>query len=1005
MNSPKLLKSQFYIILQKNGINRKKNNTPMTNTQDYYNQVDKSGFSLNVNVKSLGDNLKKATKQAVKMASPSYMAYEKAKNKKDAYEQNKGDGAKGEYDGIHAAATSSLSQLGEMSGASPIGFNLTHERSQTTANNRSVETVGSEVKAAGRLNIQSEQDISVSGSLLFGGDEINAIGKNINILSANEDYSSDIKNMYQVTGHPDDGTIGSHFIGTRKSEEDINNKGKNNRASIVESGGNINFYADENYNQIGSHINAVHEVDISAKQIQVIAAQNSADDEYKQKFTQKGLTVGVSSALTDAMQKVQDNAQTMNQSSHERVNAMSAANTAYSAYQAMNAAASGDFTPKISITYGEQHNRQSQENHQTTAQASSINGEKVKLTARNSDINIVGSDISGSLNTDLTAKNNVNILAAVNTQSEKAKNESIGAHIGVAFDVQGGSAIGVNIGGNYGKGKANGEEIAYRNSHVGSRSGKTTISAGETLNIKGGQVAGKGVAITAKDMNIESLQDTMTYNSKQHNISADMTIGYGFSGSVSGGMSKINADYASVNEQSGIFAGDDGYQINVKNHTDLKGGLITSTQKAEQDGKNRFETGTLTFADLANKAEYKGEAIGLGVSADINGGWNGKTVDSKGNATNSASSSMGYGKDSDKQYATTHSGINTANITIRDNEKQQQITGRTAEEAKRAVKTDLTIDNYAEHSGSLKNNFDKDKVQNEIDLQVKVTKEFRSNVQHFQAEQNKRKDELKAKLENNEISQADYDEQISRIQKQSLLVNMIAGGLMSPSDSVLGIATSTVSPAVSYEIGQYFKKEGKEGSFEHIATHAVLGALTSAANGGNALSGAVSAGGAEYIAKVTAETLFQKDAKDLTADEKQTVSSIAQLVGVVSGSVTGDSSANAYIGNLNAQNAVDNNLLNPKHSWTDDYLTQKGNNQKTSATVSGDQEIEKNFKRAENCAINGNCSVLGNQFSEWSSIYLARAEELDAQGKHAEADEARQLAQKSAIGAGIAFSG
>ncbi|MBR1375149.1 MAG: hypothetical protein IJ566_03605, partial [Cardiobacteriaceae bacterium] len=99
------------------------------------------------------DNLKKATKQAVKMASPSYMAYENVKNKKDAYEQNKGDGAKGEYDGIHAAATSSLSQLGEMSGASPIGFNLTHERSQTTANNRSVETVGSEVKAAGRLKV------------------------------------------------------------------------------------------------------------------------------------------------------------------------------------------------------------------------------------------------------------------------------------------------------------------------------------------------------------------------------------------------------------------------------------------------------------------------------------------------------------------------------------------------------------------------------------------------------------------------------------------------------------------------------------------------------------------------------------------------------------------------------------------------------------------------------------------------------------------------------------
>ena len=198
-------------------------------------------------------------------------------------------------------------------------------------------------------------------------------------------------------------------------------------------------------------------------------------------------------------------------------------------------------------------------------------------------------------------------------------------------------------------------------------------------------------------------------------------------------------------------------------------------------------------------------------------------------------------------------------------------------------------------------------MQNEIDLQVKVTKEFRSNVQHFQVEQNKRKEELKEKLARNEISQQDYDAQVKRIDRQNLVVNVVAGGLLSPADSLTGVAVSAVSPAVSYEIGQYFKKEGKEGSFEHIATHAVIGALTSAANGGNALSGAVSAGGAEYIAQVTANTLFNKKAEDLTADEKQTVSSIAQLVGVVSGSVTGDSSVNAYIGGNVAKNAVDNN--------------------------------------------------------------------------------------------------
>ena len=44
--------------------------------------------------------------------------------------------------------------------------------------------------------------------------------------------------------------------------------------------------------------------------------------------------------------------------------------------------------------------------------------------------------------------------------------------------------------------------------------------------------------------------------------------------------SKINADHESVNEQAGIYAGDEGYDINVNKHTDLKGALITSTQRS-----------------------------------------------------------------------------------------------------------------------------------------------------------------------------------------------------------------------------------------------------------------------------------------------------------------------------------------------------------------------------------------------------------------------------------------
>ena len=307
--------------------------------------------------------------------------------------------------------------------------------------------------------------------------------------------------------------------------------------------------------------------------------------------------------------------------------------------------------------------------------------------------------------------------------SERSCNESVGGEVGVAIDVSGGGSVGVTVGANYGKGKAGGDEVAYRNSHIGSGTGKTTINAGEKLSINGGQVSGKGVKIAANDLEITSMQDTATYNSKQQQGSVDVTIGYGFSGSVSASKSKINADYASVNEQSGIFAGDDGYQINIKNHTDLKGGLVTSTQKAELDGKNSFATGTLKFEDLANKSEYKGEAIGLGVSGSVKGenpNQNSRiyTVDKSG-----MSNSMGYGKESDSQHSTTHAGINTNNTVIRDSEKQQQITGKTAEETKNAVKTNVTLENYAQNAGYLANNFDKEQVQNEIDLQVKVTQE------------------------------------------------------------------------------------------------------------------------------------------------------------------------------------------------------------------------------------------------------------------------------------------
>ncbi|WP_037408522.1 VENN motif pre-toxin domain-containing protein, partial [Snodgrassella communis] len=95
----------------------------------------------------------------------------------------------------------------------------------------------------------------------------------------------------------------------------------------------------------------------------------------------------------------------------------------------------------------------------------------------------------------------------------------------------------------------------------------------------------------------------------------------------------------------------------------------------------------------------------------------------------------------------------------------------------------------------------------------------------------------------------------------------------------------------------------------HILAHAILGAAVAAAGGNDALAGGLAAAGAEATAPIVSEWLYGKDAKDLTADEKATVSAIAGLTGAATGAVVSGSMADVAQGNQAGHTAVDNNRL------------------------------------------------------------------------------------------------
>ena len=132
----------------------------------------------------------------------------------------------------------------------------------------------------------------------------------------------------------------------------------------------------------------------------------------------------------------------------------------------------------------------------------------------------------------------------------------------------------------------------------------------------------------------------------------------------------------------------------------------------------------------------------------------------------------------------------------------------------------------------LSNNFDKDKVQKELDTQREVTQEFSANIQATSAMINSKKDSLKEKLKDENLTLSEreqYEKELSQWNTGGLLLNAIGAGLAAPTNSVGGILAATASPVVSYQIGQYFKGKEAEGSTAHLVAHAVLGAAVAAA--------------------------------------------------------------------------------------------------------------------------------------------------------------------------------
>lgn len=162
---------------------------------------------------------------------------------------------------------------------------------------------------------------------------------------------------------------------------------------------------------------------------------------------------------------------------------------------------------------------------------------------------------------------------------------------------------------------------SHTNTQVGAGNSLTITSGGNTRLIGALATAQQVTATIGGNLTIQSVQDTSTYSSNQTNKTigvAEKSLNAGQSNS------QTQSNSQSVTQQSGITAGDAGFNVQVQGKTTLIGAAITSTQ-AGVEGKdangnplNTFQSaGGVTFTDIQNSAQYSTKTQSTQLSTDM----------------------------------------------------------------------------------------------------------------------------------------------------------------------------------------------------------------------------------------------------------------------------------------------------------------------------------------------------------------------------------------------------
>ena len=849
---------------------------------------------------------------------------------------------------VNVEASSASSTKGELAVVAGRDVNLTAAENSYSSVSAKSKSGGLGLSSTSKANAQSSSYTSVQGATLSGDTTVVQAGRDISVAASNvvstgktalragndiiidsvaETSESHRSESKKKSGLMSSGGIGI-TLGTAKNASTQDTRTVVNQGSTIGSVlGDVDMRAGKNLSITASDVVAGKDINLVGQNVSILAADNQNVSEQTRKTSKSGLTLALSGTVGSAIDATYQNAKQARNEDDSRLSALQGIKAGLSGVQAWQAAQqSGGMTGEnsaqfvgISASLGSQKSSSRQRQEQQISQGSTLTaGGNLNIIATGSgavgedgDLRVQGSKLQAGKDLQLIANRDVVLEAAANTQKLDGKNKSSGGAVGVSVGVGSGEAgISIFANANKGAGKEIGNGTTWTETTLDAGQ-KASLVSGRDTTLKGVQVNGESIlAKVGRDLTLQSLQDRDYYDSKQKNVGGGASlaiVGQGGGANLSLSQSKLHSKYDSVQEQTGLFAGKGGFQVEVGKHTQLDGSVIASTAEAE---KNRLSTGSLGWSEIRNKAEYKSQLQSVSVSSANDGA--GAFV------SNMPSGMLIAYNHGDSASGTTGSAISEGTLEVRDPARQQQDVATLSRDPSRA-------------NDSVSPIFDKEKEQKRLQ-QVQLIGEIGTQAMDILRTQGQLDADkaARAELEARGISAPDAgasERQVEDYRKALLGTNAyqdIMGKYGTGGDyqkaaqavtaALQGLAGGDIGSALAGASSPYvagvIKQVAGDNDTARIMAHAVLGAVVAQAQGNSAAAGGAGAAGSELAAQVISERLYgTRDSSTLNEAQKQTITALASLAGGLAGSVVDGSSGGAIAGAAGGKNATENNFL------------------------------------------------------------------------------------------------